>query len=167
VTFLCSLCFSGDCKWVVSASADGTVRTWDIVSAQCIDAFRCAKAAVALAFSPKNDLLATAHVDDVGIFVWSNRAYYQQMFLRPFDDAQLVQSSLPAAVMEDEERDHHFFAAPVADEGPEDAVAAFEEGGVWQFLRDMTKAESVPLVKLSGEPESKVARLLTLFCWCR
>jgi hypothetical protein len=40
------------------------------------------QAAVAIAFSPNNDLLATAHLDDVGVFLWSNRAHFTEVFLR-------------------------------------------------------------------------------------
>jgi U3 small nucleolar RNA-associated protein 21 len=32
--------FSPDCRWLVSASMDRTIRTWDIPSAQLVDVFK-------------------------------------------------------------------------------------------------------------------------------
>lgn len=173
-----SMCFSGDCKWLVSASADGSVRTWDIVSAHCVDAFVCPKPAVAVAFSPRNDLLATAHVDDVGIYIWSNKAHFSQVFLRPVDDARLATAAMPAALaehladgdadadaasdgffcieeLEDEERDRQ------QQQQQQDAMPLDGAGGVWEFLRQLPAGDAdAPLVKLSGEPETKFMALV-------
>lgn len=162
-----AVCFSGDSKWVLSASADGVVRTWDIVSAHCVDAFQCPKPVVAMAFSPKNDLLATAHVDDVGVFVWSNRAHYQMVFLRPVTDVRAI--VMPQAVMEGEDGDEEtlFFVNNTSDRAKvnnDNDVA--ESGGatagssVWQFLQDMALPNKGVLVQLSGEPESKMMALV-------
>jgi len=57
--------------------------------------------AVAVAFSPGNDLLATAHLDDVGVFLWSNRAHFAQVFLRPFDPSAMLEMKLPSHNPED------------------------------------------------------------------
>ncbi|MBJ6942018.1 hypothetical protein, partial [Vibrio cholerae] len=69
--------------------------------------FVCPSPAVALAFSPENDLIATVHSDDVGIFLWSNRAHFTQLYFRPFTDADMVKLALPSAFADDND----FFVA--------------------------------------------------------
>ncbi len=148
-----ALCFSGDCKWLVSASADSTVRTWDIISSQCIDGFLCPKPAVAVAFSPKNDMLATAHLDDVGVFLWSNRAHFANVYLRPFESAAMAKMSLPSVRADD--NDFFVFeepaeAAPFGAEGGGAATAA-----AWSFLRELPVANAGKLLQQSGDSETK------------
>tara|TARA_R110002050_G_scaffold3807_2_gene19710 strand:- start:1236 stop:1943 length:708 start_codon:yes stop_codon:yes gene_type:complete len=41
------------------------------------------KAVSSLAFSPTGSYLATAHVDDIGIYLWANRAFFSRVFLQP------------------------------------------------------------------------------------
>ena len=54
----------------MTSSMDRTVRVWDIVTGKLLDWFAVDKAAVSVAFSPAGDFLATAHVDQLGIFLW-------------------------------------------------------------------------------------------------
>ena len=62
--------FSHDSKWLVVASSDSIVRTFDIPTGQLIDAFRTSSLATSLCFSPTGDFLATSHVDSIGVFLW-------------------------------------------------------------------------------------------------
>lgn len=85
--------FSPDSRWIVSASLDGTVRTWDLPTGSMIDIFRVEDIVTCLAFSPEGDFLATAHVDNNGIFLWANRTQYSNISLRHItddDEAQLL-----------------------------------------------------------------------------
>jgi U3 small nucleolar RNA-associated protein 21 len=148
-----ALCFSGDCKWLVTASSDSSVRTWDIVSAQCIDGFQCPKPAVAVAFSPKNDMLATAHLDDVGVFLWSNRAHFANVYLKPFDAASMAQLSLPSVRADD--NDFFVFEEP-RDALPFGAARTGEPAGAaWAFLRELPPQNEGTLLQQSGETEAK------------
>ncbi len=72
-------------RWLLSASMDGTVRCWDIPSAQCLQAMRLGAPVTALSLSPSMDLLATCHAELRGIYLWSN----QMMF---GDPSKLVHS---------------------------------------------------------------------------
>ena len=38
---------------------------------------------VSLAFSPTSDFLVTTHVDDLGVYLWSNMTLYEHVALRP------------------------------------------------------------------------------------
>lgn len=93
----------------MSASLDGTVRTWDLPTGAMIDIFKVDDVVTCLAFSPDSDFLATAHVDNVGIFLWSNRTQYSNVSLRsiPDDyDAQVLQlPSLTGTEDSDEEEE--------------------------------------------------------------
>ena len=155
-----ALAFSGNCKWVVSASADASIRTWDIVSSHCIDGFLCPKPAVALAFSPNNDMLATAHSDDVGVFLWSNRAHFTQIYLRPFDADRMAQMALPSVHAEAND----FFVAPrdpVDDEETLNEIASATGGATWAFLRELPQhAQDARLLAQSGDPETKFLSLV-------
>lgn len=66
------------------------------------DLFQTEEACTSLTFSPTGNLLATAHVDCLGIFLWCNRALFSHVSLRPLDPAQLSEAlsvvSLPATV---------------------------------------------------------------------
>ena len=48
-----------------------------------IDCFLSESPATTLAFSPTADFLATAHVDDLGVYLWSNKTLFSHVSLRP------------------------------------------------------------------------------------
>jgi U3 small nucleolar RNA-associated protein 21 len=62
--------FSSDSRWLVAASLDSFVRTFDIPTGRLIDSFKTPSVATSISFSPTNDFLATAHVDSVAIYLW-------------------------------------------------------------------------------------------------
>lgn len=64
------LCFSEDGKWLLSSSMDGSLRIWDVILARQIDAIQVDASITALSLSPNMDILATAHVDQSGIYLW-------------------------------------------------------------------------------------------------
>ncbi|XP_012252233.2 WD repeat-containing protein 36 [Athalia rosae] len=73
--------FSPDARWLITASMDHTIRTWDIPSAQLVDIFSVEEACISLNFSPTGQYLATAHVCNLGIYLWSNRTLYSHVSL--------------------------------------------------------------------------------------
>ncbi len=68
--------FSPDCRWLVSASMDSTLRTWDIPSGKCVDHVILEKPCVSVSFSPTGTCIATAHVDSLGVTLWTNRCLF-------------------------------------------------------------------------------------------
>lgn len=65
-----SQAFSPDSRWLITASQDSIIRTYDVPTGQLVDAFRTASTATSLTFSPTGDFLATTHVDSVGVYLW-------------------------------------------------------------------------------------------------
>ncbi|KAJ8748657.1 hypothetical protein K2173_008102 [Erythroxylum novogranatense] len=61
------LCFSEDGKWLLSSSMDGTLRIWDMILARQWDAIHVDVAITSLSLSPNMDVLATTHVDQLGV----------------------------------------------------------------------------------------------------
>ncbi|WOG96203.1 hypothetical protein DCAR_0415536 [Daucus carota subsp. sativus] len=70
------MCFSEDGKWLLSSSMDGTLRIWDVILARQIDAVQVDVCITALSLSPNMDVLATAHVDQNGVYLWINQAMF-------------------------------------------------------------------------------------------
>ncbi|GAB0087952.1 WD repeat-containing protein 36 [Sergentomyia squamirostris] len=107
-------CFSPDSRWLISASLDSTIKIWDIPSAYMIDHFKLDVPCVSLTMSPTGDFLATAHVDNLGIYLWANKTLFDHISLRalePSSEAPLV--DLPATVpgVDVEQLDEEFTAA--------------------------------------------------------
>nr|DBA23366.1 TPA: hypothetical protein GDO54_014285 [Pyxicephalus adspersus] len=68
-----------------------------------IDCFLLDSAVVSLTMSPTGDFLATAHVDDLGIYLWSNKSLFSLISLRPLpSDYEPVVVMLPGANEETE-----------------------------------------------------------------
>lgn len=116
---LTDITFSPDSRWLITCSMDCTIRTWDVPSAQLIDQFQTDTACVSMNMSPTGEILATAHVDSLGIFLWSNKTLYVKVTLKalsPSDEAPMV--SLPECVAskeaeeEEETVDEDEFVSP-------------------------------------------------------
>jgi U3 small nucleolar RNA-associated protein 21 len=75
--------FSNDARWLFSSSADASLRIWDLPTGKCIDWLKFHKPVTGLAISPTGEFLATTHVGNVGIFLWSNRHFFTDVFLDP------------------------------------------------------------------------------------
>lgn len=73
--------FSTDARWLLSSSADASLRVWDIPTGKCVDWMRFQKPVTGLAVSPTGEFVATTHVAHVGIFLWANRSFYTEVFL--------------------------------------------------------------------------------------
>lgn len=87
--------FSFDARWIVSTSLDSTIRTWDLPSGNQVDVFKTDSIATSVSFSPSGDFLATAHVDQVGIFLWSNKSLFSSVILKPVVDDDVIEMRMP------------------------------------------------------------------------
>ena len=73
---------------------DCTIKSWDIPSSYMIDHFRMPQPCISMSMSPTGDFLATAHVDFLGIYLWTNKTLFEHISFRaiePNSEAPLVQ----------------------------------------------------------------------------
>ncbi|TRY54325.1 hypothetical protein DNTS_021301 [Danionella cerebrum] len=75
--------FSPDGRWLITASMDCTIRTWDLPSGSLIDCFLVDAAPVSISLSPTGNFLASSHVDGLGVYLWSNNTLCGMVSLRP------------------------------------------------------------------------------------
>ncbi|XP_014828162.1 PREDICTED: WD repeat-containing protein 36 [Poecilia mexicana] len=135
--------FSPDGRWLVTTAMDCTIRTWDLPSGSLVDCFLVAMAPVGVSMSPTGDFLATAHVDSLGVYLWTNRSLCGPVGLRPLPaDYQPEEETLPSAAAALTEQE-------VTSEEPDDAFQSAEQLGA-------------ALVTLSLMPESRWKSLLHL-----
>ncbi|XP_038219221.1 WD repeat-containing protein 36 [Zerene cesonia] len=94
--------FDSQSRWLVSASMDSTVCTWDIPSGKLVDIFSVEEPCTSLSMSPTGDFLATTHVGELGIFLWANKHLYERIFLKPIErtEANIPKLKLPTTAPE-------------------------------------------------------------------
>ena len=68
--------FSGDGRWLVTASVDASVRVWDLPTARCVEWLRFREPVTSLSLAPSGEFLATTHVDRLGVYLWANQAHF-------------------------------------------------------------------------------------------
>lgn len=90
-------CFSNDGRWIIAASMDSVIRVWDLPTGHLIDAFRIEEACTALAFSTTGEFLATAHANNVGINLWTNRTLFTHVPTRHITEDDIAQATLPTS----------------------------------------------------------------------
>jgi len=89
--------FSRDSRWLVTSSLDCTARVWDLPTGTCVDYVKFTAPATSIDLSPAGDTLATSHVDDLGIYLWTNKTLYEHVSLQPLPaDAKPFPLSLPS-----------------------------------------------------------------------
>ncbi|XP_059213921.1 WD repeat-containing protein 36 [Centropristis striata] len=94
--------FSPDGRWLVTVAMDCTIRTWDLPSGCLVDCFLVAMAPVGVSLSPTGDFLATAHVDSLGVYLWTNKSLCGPVGLRPLPaDHQPAEETLPGVTADE------------------------------------------------------------------
>eukprot|EP00941_MAST-03F_sp_MAST-3F-sp1_P006535 g6535.t1 len=73
--------FSNDGRWVISSSANGDMRVWDLPTSRCVDWIRFSSPVRSLDFSPTGEYIATSHVGRRGIYLWANRYHFDDILL--------------------------------------------------------------------------------------
>lgn len=141
------LTFSPDARWLITASMDATVCTWNLVTGRLIDCFAVDAAVTSLSMSPTGDFLATSHVDDLGVYLWSNVTLYSYVALPPLPDGFEPQTlHLPATAY-----------TPADDTGNQEEAMRYETS-------EFKSPEQIndELVTLSLLPTSRWLNLLNL-----
>uniref|UniRef100_A0A7S0D1C2 Small-subunit processome Utp21 domain-containing protein n=1 Tax=Amorphochlora amoebiformis TaxID=1561963 RepID=A0A7S0D1C2_9EUKA len=154
------MAFSPDSRWLATSCMDGGIRIFDIPSGRLIDWLEFSAAPVSLAFSPRGDFLATAHTNNVGIFLWANKTYAGAVYLKgtPENPTELdveAMTAIPTAGSENadkssvEEKEKHLKEAKKKDRFDSVTMAGVE-------------AKAPGIVTLSGLPNSRWINLSKL-----
>ena len=146
--------FSPDGRWIVSASLDSTLRTWDLPTGGCIDGVKLDSVATDLKFSPNGDLLATTHVNGNGISIWTNRSQFKAISTRIVNEEEFSRAILPTASIEG--NSSMLAGALGSDENDEDNE--HELSNVYHSLEQINKN----LITLSLGARNKMNTLLNL-----
>ena len=65
---------------------DCLIKVWDLPSGKLIDCLKFDRAPTSICFSPTSEFLATTHVNELGVFLWSNKTLYAHVPLRQLPD---------------------------------------------------------------------------------
>ncbi|KAF5270441.1 hypothetical protein FQR65_LT05629 [Abscondita terminalis] len=105
--------FSPDSRWLITSAMDCIIKTWDIPSSQIVDQFKTESACISLTMSPTGEALATAHLDYLGIFLWSNCTLFKRVTLTSLpSSAEPDLISLPEYTATTEEESYEEFTQP-------------------------------------------------------
>ncbi|KAF8772052.1 WD repeat-containing protein 36-like [Argiope bruennichi] len=98
---ICDMAFSTDFKWLIAATSDSSIKTWDISSGKLVDWFTVSPLCVSLTMSPSGEYLATVHAGSPGIYLWANSTLYSNLLLHPLPEAyNPLQLDLPVVTMD-------------------------------------------------------------------
>lgn len=77
------LCFSKpDSNWLIVSSLDKTIKVFDILTGSLIDWIQFKRAPLSMDFSLSGEFLATSHVGEKGIHLWSNKSFFQNLIIQ-------------------------------------------------------------------------------------
>lgn len=74
-------CFDPNGRRLVSASVDGTIRTWDLPSGRLIDTRSCQNAPTSIAVAPSGEYVATTHINNLGISMWVDASKFRSLLV--------------------------------------------------------------------------------------
>ncbi|CCK69055.1 rRNA-processing protein UTP21 KNAG_0B06260 [Huiozyma naganishii CBS 8797] len=144
--------FSQDGRWIVSASLDSTLRTWDLPTGGCIDGVVLDNVATNVKMSANGDYLATTHVSGNGVCIWTNRAQFKAIPIRNIDEDQFARATLPNASATG---NSSMLAGALDDE---DVTVKEQHLGEYESVDQIDK----DMLTLSLGPRNKVNTLLNL-----
>jgi len=94
------MAFSADSRWLVTVSLDSTAKVWDLPTSQCVDYVLFDRPATSVDLSPASDMMATSHVGDLGVYLWTNKTLYEHVTMVPVKKgAEPRPLSLPSRLM--------------------------------------------------------------------
>ena len=90
--------FTPDARWLLTSSMDSSVRIWDLPTGKCVDWVLFEDAPTGIAPSPTGEFFATSHVDQLGIFLWANKASFSVPDIgKTPTEPHLIDMPMPAA----------------------------------------------------------------------
>lgn len=130
-----------------------------------VDIFLVDSPATSLAFSPTGDFLASSHVDDLGVYLWSNKTLYSHVSLCPLPPNHTpLLTELPVGAIvevdteENEQREEGAFTIDTKGSEPQDLAKLLAEDPSEEKIAPLSEG----LVTLSTLPKSRWHNLQNL-----
>eukprot|EP01100_Stratorugosa_tubuloviscum_P008706 TRINITY_DN361_c1_g1_i1.p1 TRINITY_DN361_c1_g1~~TRINITY_DN361_c1_g1_i1.p1 ORF type:complete len:1082 (+),score=400.70 TRINITY_DN361_c1_g1_i1:171-3416(+) len=95
--------FTPDCKYLIIATTDAVIRTYDIAAGFFVSIFKTDEPVTSMSFSPSSEFLLTTHKNRKGLYLWVNEAHFLNINLNPVFDNDFNKKKkieLPANVAE-------------------------------------------------------------------
>lgn len=153
------MAFNNENRWLITACMDSVIRVWDMLTGLMIDAFCTSSPCVSLTLSPSGEFLATAHADDVGIYLWSNISVYTPITIRPLNDKFEPQMIAIPCVRSDEDDDE---INEVIESDDEETTEEQMDVNVEDIVYKSPEQLSEELITISRLPQSRWKNLLNL-----
>lgn len=104
------LCFSKpDSKWLLVSSLDKSIKVFDILTSTLIDWVQFQRAPLSMDFALSGEFLATSHVGEKGIYLWSNKSFFSNLLVQKVPN-EPIQIELPTlSKMEQVKQSHSDF----------------------------------------------------------
>ena len=102
---LTDMTYSNDSRWLLTSSLDKTIKVWDVPSGSLVDHIGFSESVTSLTMSPTSEFLATTHLNDLGIYLWSNKSLYGYKCLKPLnpEECQPIQIRMPTVKQSQED----------------------------------------------------------------
>lgn len=139
------LAWAPDFKTLYAVCGDGSLRVWDVASAALVDWVDFRAEAIAVSVSPTGEFVATAHVGERGIALWTDKSSYSRIDLRP-----LSAKEPPIRI------DHTTMLSPRVEEQDDFTLP------VLTGLADHVREASAGSIRLSGKPRTRLEALYKL-----
>jgi U3 small nucleolar RNA-associated protein 21 len=94
------MAFAPDGRSLYTSSLDRSIRVWDVPTNHCVDWLAFQTAPTSITVSPTGEFLATTHADRLGISMWSDRTFYQTVYLdtsKPPEEPAQMNDPVPIA----------------------------------------------------------------------
>lgn len=160
--------FSNDGRWIIAISADSVLRIWDLPTGHLIEALRFKSKPTAIAFSTTGEYLATAHEDNFGVHIWTNRTLFTHVPTRHISEADIIDMDAPitsgenteaileAAFDEDEDVEDDAILAPSIDQLSSDLLTlSLVPKSKWQTLLHLDAIRTRNKPKEAPKPPEK------------
>ena len=102
---LTDMTYSNDSRWLLTSSLDKTIKVWDVPSGSLVDHIGFTESVTSLTMSPTSEFLATTHLNNLGIYLWSNKSLYGYKCLKPLnpEECQPIQIRMPTVKQSQED----------------------------------------------------------------
>lgn len=146
------------------SSLDKCIRVWDILTGSLVDWVQFKRAPISLDFSPSGEFLATSHVGSKAVYLWSNRAHFQNIVLQRIP-TQPTLIELPSLSQSEKVKlSHKDFYNKLEESSKEDLEMTLVQAKLSELDSQLTKVsqERSQYVRLSNQPYSKWQAIFNL-----